>query len=416
MTYRLCIVYQMDPRGLKVGGIETHVRMLIEQAPADFDVCLVGVDAIGDLPLGRETIVEVAGRRLPFLPVIHYPDDMAKDAASKLKNSLSLRFTLGLARHLPAIRRLVGRGPVSFELQRYEASWLPVLLRRPFVSVVHNQYKRDNKTDSLIGKFWALHRANETFSLKAAERVVCVNPAIRDTLIEHTPSAAAKSLVMSVSVDTSLFQPTPFDTADGILKIAYAGRFEEQKDPALMFSTIAALSDRLGGKVEFHYIGTSDPERYSEFAAIAGNTVRHGFQTARGVRDILARCHFGLLTSHFEGMPCFMLETLASGRAMAAITLPQFEPLIVPGRTGVRVPRQATTAASAASLADAVVGLWRDIQAGHIDPAKIAPVVEPYSAKAQLPRLFEMHRAMQEARNDTSGRGAIVPPRTEPVR
>lgn len=408
MPHRLIIVYQLDPRGMKVGGIETHVRMLIEQAPADFEVRLVGVDARGDLALGRETVVEVAGRRLPFLPVIHYPDDMATEAASKLRNSLSLRFALGLARHALAVRRFAGNGPVSFELQRYEASWLPVLLRRPFISVVHNQYKRDNKTDSLIKTFWALHRGNEAFSLRAASRVVCVNPAIREAIVEASPAARPKSHVMSVSVDTMLFRPMPFATSDGIVRIAYAGRFEEQKDPRLMFSTIAALADRLDGRIEFHYIGTSDPTRYPEFGRIAGNTVRHGFQTARGVRDILARCHFGLLTSHFEGMPCFLLETLASGRAMAAIDLPQFAPLIIDGRTGVRVPRQSTTDASAALLADVIVAMWDDIKAGRIDPATIAPVVEPYSAKAQLPVLFDMHRAIQ-SRESTALSAAPTP-------
>ena len=79
--YRVCVVYQMDPRGLKVGGIETHVRTLLERHPPDVECMLVGVDAIGDLALGERYQIEVGARRVTFLPVLRYSDDMARLAA-----------------------------------------------------------------------------------------------------------------------------------------------------------------------------------------------------------------------------------------------------------------------------------------------------------------------------------------------
>ena len=64
---------------------------------------------------------------------------------------------------------------------------------------------------------------------------------------------------MTVSVDTNVFSPSPFDTKDDILKLVFTGRLDSFKDPALMFKTIKALDQKLDGKVELHYVGTSDP-------------------------------------------------------------------------------------------------------------------------------------------------------------
>ena len=104
-----------------------------------------------------------------------------------------------------------------------------------------------------------------------------------------------------------------------------------------MFSTIDRLRKRLPGGVEFHYIGTSDPHRFSEFAAIEDITVRHGFKDAAGMAATLASVHAGILTSEFEGMPRFVLETLGVGRPVAAIHLPQLEPVIHEGVSGFLV-------------------------------------------------------------------------------
>ena len=101
-----------------------------------------------------------------------------------------------------------------------------------------------------------------------------------------------------------------------------------------MFSVLAELGKRLSGKLEFHYAGTTDPNRYGEFAAIAPFTICHGFLPSDGVAALAAKCHAGILTSYFEGIPCYLLETLAVGRPFGAIRLPQYDPLIVEGISG----------------------------------------------------------------------------------
>lgn len=164
-----------------------------------------------------------------------------------------------------------------------------------------------------------------------------------------------------------------------------------------MFETLRRLHAKLSGKVEFHYIGTSDPHRDKEFAAIEPFTVRHGFQTGDGVSAIMRNCHAGILTSYFEGMPCYLLEILSSGRPMGAIRLPQYDPLIEAGVSGFLVERPDDREVAAEAMADGFVRLSKEIAGGQIDPEIIRAKVTPYSVAVQMPKLFERHIALGRA-------------------
>ena len=53
MTYKLVSIHGMDPRGAKVGGIETHVRQLLKNHPEDLPLLMIGIDDTGLLELGK---------------------------------------------------------------------------------------------------------------------------------------------------------------------------------------------------------------------------------------------------------------------------------------------------------------------------------------------------------------------------
>ena len=95
-----------------------------------------------------------------------------------------------------------------------------------------------------------------------------------------------------------------------------------------MFRTIDRLRQRLNGDVGFTTSAPAIRTAFEEFAAIEDITVRHGFKDAAGMAATLASAHAGILTSEFEGMPRFVLETLAVGRPVVAMHLPQLEPVI----------------------------------------------------------------------------------------
>jgi glycosyltransferase involved in cell wall biosynthesis len=188
-----------------------------------------------------------------------------------------------------------------------------------------------------------------------------------------------------------------------VFRVVFAGRLDEFKDPPLMFRALAGLRERLGGRLEFHYVGSTDPERYAEFAAIRDTTIRHGAPTSDGVAAVLAKCHAGVLTSFFEGMPCYLLETLSAGRPFCAIRLPQYDGLVVAGVSGEMVERTDPDAECLRALIDAFVRLRDDVFAGRITPERVHARVAPYSVETQMARLFAHHRALQGAGPEPAG-------------
>ena len=44
--YQICLVHPFDPRGQKVGGLETYIRDFITFHPDNTDILFVGVDSI----------------------------------------------------------------------------------------------------------------------------------------------------------------------------------------------------------------------------------------------------------------------------------------------------------------------------------------------------------------------------------
>lgn len=408
MVHRITLLHSIDPRGGKVGGVETHVRLMLSRHPDNVSVLLVGIDERGDLEIGKPVRIEFDGRPIDFLPVIHVPGETMHAAAKKLSQSVTLHFTLGILRHLFTIRRLSAGDTASTEIERFEQAIPARLIGHPVVQLVHNEESKGNKMDSLIGRYWWIHRLNERIALTLASRVVGVNPNIVARYEREMPRVARKSEFMTVSVDTQRFPSAPFPESD-VFRVVFAGRLDAFKDPPLMFETLRRLHDKLGGKFEFHYIGTSDPHRDKEFAAIEPFTVRHGFQTSDGVSAIMRNCHAGILTSFFEGMPCYLLETLSSGRPMGAIRLPQYDPLIETGVSGFLIERPEDREMAAEAMAEGFVQLAATIAAGQLDPETIRAKVTPYSVAVQMPKLFERHIALGSA-GSTGHQPAVASP------
>ena len=165
------------------------------------------------------------------------------------------------------------------------------------------------------------------------------------------------------------------------------------------------LRRRLQGGVEFHYIGTSDPHRFAEFAAIEDITICHGFKDAAGMATTLAGAHAGILTSEFEGMPRFVLETLAVGRPVVAVHLPQLESVIHDGDSGFLVTRDGSAEDMAEALARRFLDVRDAIGAGEMNPEQIAGAIADFTPSRQLARVFRYHQEIQNARGMT-----IAPP------
>jgi glycosyltransferase involved in cell wall biosynthesis len=396
--YQICLIHPFDPRGEKVGGLETYIRDFITFHPADTDLLFIGVDSAGDLKLGEVHKLTFRGRNFDFLPILRYSDQQAREAARSIRTSLTGQFFVALLRHFGPIAKLIRARRCSIDLRRVEFSWLPALLRLPFVQMLHGEGAPKLQMDSLLRKYSFVHNAGERFAVATSAKFLCVNPFITERLQKTYPSRREKIDTLWTWVNTDIFKPQPLPPNTTPFRIVFAGRLDEFKDPPLMFRTIARLRQRWGRGVEFHYIGTSDPHRFTEFADIEDVTIRHGFKDAAGMAATLAAAHAGILTSEFEGMPRFVLETLAVGRPVVAMHLPQLEPVIHHGESGFLVQRAGSADDMADALAQRFIDVRDAIDAGTMDPVGIAGAIEAFTPGTQLARVFRYHHEIQNAR------------------
>ncbi len=394
MQYRLCVIHSFDPRGAKVGGLETFIRDMIGHLPEDFSFLMIGVDALGDMEIGKVSTITFRGRPIEFLPVLRFSDEQAREAATSVRRSITFQFMQGLMRYLPVIRRKLKERPTSVDLQRVEFAPLVRALGIPFVQMLHGEGAPPLKMDSLLKNYRFVHNMNERIAVMAADKFLCVNPIITERIRATYPRQAHKIDTLSTWVDTRLFHPRPF-VDDGSFRVAFAGRLDLFKSPPLMFKTMHRLRQKLGAGVEFHYMGTSDPHRFDEFRLIEDMTVLHGFKSAEGVSEVLGQCHAGILTSEFEGMPFAILEALGCGRPVGAIHLPQLECVIKEGLSGRLVPRSDSEDGMADRLSDAFVDLRAAIRSGAITPEGVASAIQDFTPERQLAKCYENHRQIQ---------------------
>lgn len=399
--YQICLIHPFDPRGEKVGGLETYIRDFITFHPTDTDILFIGVDSAGDLALGEIHKLNFRGRTFDFLPILHYSDQQAREAARSIRSSLTGQFFVALLRHFNLIARLIRSRRCSVDLRRVEFSWLPAVLRLPFVQMLHGEGAPKLQMDSLLRKYSFVHNTGERFAVAMSEKFLCVNPFITERLQRTYPRRKDKIDTLWTWVNTEIFRPQPLPRSSSPFQVVFAGRLDEFKDPPLMFRAIEQLRRRLKGGVMFHYIGTSDPHRFAEFADIADITVRHGFKDAAGMAATLASAHAGILTSEFEGMPRFVLETLAVGRPVVAVHLPQLEPVIRHGDSGFLVTRAGGPDDMAEALAQRFIDVRDAMDAGEMDPARIAGAIKAFTPGTQLARVFRYHQEIQDARGMT---------------
>ncbi|MCB1506699.1 MAG: glycosyltransferase [Hyphomicrobiaceae bacterium] len=397
MKHRLCVIHSFDPRGAKVGGLETFIRDMIAFLPDDFTFLMIGVDSIGDLELGKISQQTFRGKAFEFLPVLHYPDEQAREAARSIRQSINFQFMQGLIRHIGTVRSVLKQQPTSVDLQRVEFASLVRALGIPFVQMLHGEGAPKLQMDSLLKSYRYLHNVNEWMAIKACNRFLCVNPIITERIRKTYPGEAHKIHTLSTWVDKRTFHPRPLPVDDGF-RLAFAGRLDLFKVPPLMFKTVARLADKLGPGVEFHYMGTSDPNRFAEFKLIEDKAVLHGFKTAEGVADVLASVHAGILTSEFEGMPFSVLETLGSGRPVGAIHLPQLESVIKDGVSGFLVHRSDDIDDMADRLSDVFVEIRNRQRDGSITPEGVSDEIKDFRPEVQLAKCYENHRELQRAK------------------
>ena len=276
-SFCIGLLHPFDIRGTKVGGLETYLRDFVTFCPENTRALFVGVDSIGDLELGRIYEISFRGRTFEFMPILYYPDDKAREAARRIRDSITAQFFVAVIRHLPSIARAFRRRRCSIDLRRVEFAWVPFLLRVPFIQMLHGEGVPRLRMDSLLKKYNFIHNLGERFAMATSRKFLCVNPLITERLRRTYPRYKAKIDTLVTWVNTNIFRPEPMPEI-GPFRIAFAGRLDAFKVPSLMFKAIARLREKLPG-VEFHYISTSDPTRLRQILLnLLSNAIKFGLQ------------------------------------------------------------------------------------------------------------------------------------------
>lgn len=390
----VCMIHAFDPRGDKIGGVETFVRDYINFLPADVQLLLVGVDQIGDLPLGKVTRLTFRGRQFDFMPVMRVPRTEDNFYATKLSESLTLKFLLAVFRHMFELRRYVKRNNSSLELRRMEHFPIALALRAPFVQMLHDGKTKDKAMSSLLKRFWWVNETAEKLSLRFSAKFFCVSDELTNRLKTTYPKYAEKLETLTTWANPQIFSTQPFNLS-ATTRVVYAGRLDAFKRPEVMFSVLARLANLSNRPVEFHYIGDGDAGAFSEFAQIQGLTILEGKRSAQDVAAIYTASDVGILTSDFEGMPRMVMELLTIGRPVVALDLPQLHNVIKDGISGTLVnrgPQQID------DMARSIMNISDQMHQGSISPSKVSSTVSAYHPQALLLKLFDVHRHLRSVR------------------
>jgi len=200
---------------------------------------------------------------------------------------------------------------------------------------------------------------------------------------------------MTVSVDDSLFKPTPFIIEDGILRIAFAGRLDEFKRPEMMFKIMKVLQAKLHNKVEFHYIGVSDPTIFSEYRDVKDIVICHGFKRSSEIAKMWQNFHMGIVTSIFEGWPVYVMEAICAGRPVVSLNLEQMQDTFKNTMCGEMLLINNDFDLTINEMSDSFIRHWNLIQNESLDPLIVNSMINPFKVSKQLDVLFHLHTSLE---------------------
>lgn len=386
--YNVALFNTSDPRGLKVGGIETYTRDYIEFHPEDMNLLFIGPDEIGDLNLDEINEVEFRGRRIGFLPIDRLQDSTNKKPESVIASE-AFRFAKIILRKKKLLKKIFKEGNYSVEVRRVEFAPIVWYIGAPVFTMVHGRGESSKPQNTITGRYPFMRTVTEYVAAIVSKKVYSVNADITAVYTKWYWPFGKKFDTLTTWANTSMFRPEPFH-GSGPLRLVFAGRADDFKRLDIMMRVMQKVRD-LGQPIAFHYVGDGDLTRYPEFAAIRDVTTLHGRKPAAEVAQIIADSDIGLLTSEFEGMPRFLIECVASGRPVVALHLPQLEAMFARGPAGHLVARGPDMEDE---MARRIAALGADIRAGRVDPAAVATAATAHAPVTLLTKIWNEHRRL----------------------
>lgn len=162
------------------------------------------------------------------------------------------------------------------------------------------------------------------------------------------PDSLRTSIIPGTGVDCDRFAPTPLPDRPAFLM---ASRLLETKGVREYFAAARRLHDARQ-EVACRLAGWIDPGLAAIPPKDLDRLLAEGHVEFLGrlddVRPAIAAASVCVLPSHREGLPLFLLESMAMGRATIAADVPGCRAAVVHGETGLLVPAQDPAALAAA--------------------------------------------------------------------
>lgn len=364
------ILHHLDPTRAERegGGIETCIRGMIRFArDTTFAVAGLMVRPRGE-PIGlwAERTVSHGGRDVPSLHLGHSsrgPGDVPN----------AVRLVAGAVRHRRALRRVE---PAIVQVHRVEV--VPIA-RRLFPGAqldlfLHEDARRWTPTTS--SSKWrrtpGLHHRLIDYAVAAADRVLCFSPSASD----YHRRRHGHVIPMPTWFDPETFYATPLAPAAST-KLLWVGRLDPVKDPLLALDVLQALPvDHTltvvgDGALRATITGEVEARQLQQRVTLAGAV------PMSEVASLMQQHHVLLMTSHSEGFPRVLVESLASGRPVVATEGADTGHLLTRGKTGGRASTR-----DPAELAALVVA------ARDCDPDDCRAAVEELAAPNVIQRIL----------------------------
>jgi glycosyltransferase involved in cell wall biosynthesis len=298
----------------------------------------------------------------------------------------------------------------AFDLQ---ALWrIKKILGEKRIEVLHTHSSVDSWVASLAGK-WAgvpvlvrtrhisvpakTHRLNKIYALPDA--IITTGNQIRQTLIDGYHLSGERVFSIPTGVDTNRFFPRPPDVKlkkelglpEGALVITLAAVLRAQKRHELV---IAAAPTILQKYPQARFLFVGEGPRRDLITEELRRTHMESFFLMTGHRDdlpeILAITDLGVVSSQAEGVPQFLLQTMAMAKPMVATRVGGIPEIIEDGVNGLLIPPEDPQA-----LAGAVLKLLDDqAYADRLGKKAQELIGEKYTAGQMAEQVYQVYLKM----------------------
>jgi glycosyltransferase involved in cell wall biosynthesis len=238
-------------------------------------------------------------------------------------------------------------------------------------SLAHQKYRTFWK--ALYRRFYRRH-----------DEVICQSQFMRDDLVRHFGFPAARARVINNPVDVDRVrslasEAISFSSPSGAVNLVAAGRLDVEKGFDLLIEALALLDQPL---VHVTLLGEGplegDLKRRAEQSGVRARVHFAGFQ--QNPFPWFAKADAFVLSSHYEGFPNVVLESLACGTPVIATPAPGGTGEILEGIDGCVLAREVSSPALAEAIDKWMRGPRSRIAGSAVEPYRLERILQQYEA------------------------------------